>query len=413
MTASQAMTDITEAQAMDLDALALNVVSTPSEYTWQSDALSYLFAAANAAGFKLFFSFDMTSFGSPIDLIPLLQQYYSNEAYFTYNDLPFVSTFYGGNLQNGYSSPNAYWQAKYRDALADLNMPTYFVPSFSDSSSTSASNFFANYPVVDGNFDWDASWPWAGNGKVSVSNTGDATYITTGHAQGKTYMMGISSLQFKHIDSGQNWYRRGGLNLALRISQVLSLSPDFVEIQTWNDAGESNYIGSIWPQSISGTAIPTYTDGYDHSGWQVLMAPFITAYKSGVTDISKVVPTGGASVQGVFWHATLLTTATCGGDSLGKPSGSEDMDDVIEVAVLVAAGVNGITVNVYSGETMIASYDTVQGLNAWEVPGMKVGLQRVDVLAADGSVLLSATGIMSVVADSNNCNYNPQVVALV
>lgn len=410
MTTAEAIIDIQQAQAMGLDALALNVVSRDS---WSNTSISYLFSAANAAGFKVFFSFDMNAFASPTDFIPLLTQYYYNDAYFRHNDLPFVSTFYGGNRVGNYGSPNAYWQALYRDALAELRMPTYFVPSFSDSTSTTANTFFANYPVVDGNFDWDASWPWISNGIANVTNSNDAALISTGHALGKTCMMGISPLQFKHIESSQNWYRLGGINFALRISQILSLQPDFVQIQTWNDAGESHYIGAIWPEAIAGTVIPAYTDDYDHSGWQILMAPFVAAYKAGARNISQVVPTGDAAVQGVFWHSTLLSTATCDGDSLGKPSGSENVEDTIEVAILIAPGVTGVTVNVYSGGTVIASYNATQGLNAWHVPGMVAGQQRVDVLAADGTVLLTATGKLSVLEDASFCNYNPQVVALI
>ena len=91
--------------------------------------------------------------------------------------------------------------------------------------------------------------------------------------------LALSSLQFKHIDGGQNWYRRGELNLPTRIEQVLELQPDFVEIITWNDSGESHYIGNCWPEAISGApAIQAYSNGFDHTAWQDVLAPFISAY---------------------------------------------------------------------------------------------------------------------------------------
>jgi hypothetical protein len=88
MEASQAVTDVTQAQAMGFDAFALNVISTES---WCTDSISYLFQAAAAIGFMLFFSFDMINFSEPSQFIPLLQQYVGNSAYYKYNGLPFVS----------------------------------------------------------------------------------------------------------------------------------------------------------------------------------------------------------------------------------------------------------------------------------------------------------------------------------
>jgi len=146
--------------------------------------------------------------------------------------------------------------------------------------------------------------------------------------------MGISPLQFKHIDSGQNWYLRGEANLEYRLGQALSLQPDMLELQTWNDAGESHYMGNIWPEPISGSVIPDYTDGYDHTGyWQVLPS-FIQAWKRGDTGTADTVPTNGAAAQGVFWHHTQLVSASCAPDQLGigEPSGYQNAEDLVSVS---------------------------------------------------------------------------------
>jgi glucan endo-1,3-alpha-glucosidase len=68
------------------------------------------------------------------------------------------------------------------------------------------------------------------------------------------------------LDSSQNWYRRGELNIAQRIPQIMSLKPDFVEFLTWNDGGESSYIGNVWPEAIQGSNVHGYIDNFDHSG---------------------------------------------------------------------------------------------------------------------------------------------------
>lgn len=410
MTAAEAVQDVQQTQAMGLDAFALNVQTTDS---WCTTSVGYLFSAAQAAGFKLFFSADMSSFSDPSTfIITYLKPYYSNSAYYQYKGLPFVSTFYGGTLSTGYSSPNAFWQAKLKDVMNAAGMPIFFVPAFSDASTT-PSTFFANFPVVDGQFNWDASWPWASQGMVNVSSADDVTYITSAKSFGKTFMMGISALQFKHMSTSQNWYRRGGLGLALRIPQILSAQPNFVEIQTWNDAGESHYIGPVWPEAISGTDITSYTDGFDHTGWQQLLTPFMKAFKAGATSVTSVVPTNGKSVQGVFWHSTLLSSATCSGDSIGKVSGLTSLvQDVVETAVMVASGVTGAKMIVTSNGVTIGTYALTTGLNAFEVPGMTAGVVSVKVVDAAGNTLMSGTGSKAVAADASYCNYNPQVVAL-
>lgn len=222
----------------------------------------------------------------------------------------------------------------------------------------------------------------------------------------------MSSFQFKHLDPSQNWYRRGELTLAERIPQVLSLQPDFLQIQTWNDAGESSYIGNVWPDTI-GAACAAYTDNFDHSGWQALLTPFISAYKAGAKDVDAVVPLNGAKATGVFWYRSILTTATCASDPLGKPSNWSNAEDVVNVAVLLSAAAAGAKVNVYSGGALIGSRTGVTGLNAWSIPGLKTGALRVEVMPKTGSVsLLSGTGGKNVAADAAICNYNYQVMAL-
>ncbi len=219
----------------------------------------------------------------------------------------------------------------------------------------------------------------------------------------------LSSLQFKHIDGGQNWYRRGELSLPERIAQVLELQPDFVEIITWNDSGESHYIGNCWPEAIEGApAIQAYSNGFDHTGWQAVLAPFITAYKNGATSISDVTPFG--EFAGAFWYRTLLKSASCSGDGLGKPSGSENAEDLINIAVLLPASTSGVNISVYSGGNLVSTLPTTAGLNMAAV-GIKTGAQKVELVNSAGQVIGAGSSTMDVAADTSGvCNFNYQVV---
>lgn len=148
--------------------------------------------------------------------------------------------------------------------------------------------------------------------------------------------MGMSPMQFKHIDGGQNWYLRGEQNLEYRMGQVLDLQPDMLEIQTWNDAGESHYMGNIWNEPISDSVIPQYTDGYDHGGYREILNSFIQAWKRGDRTTANMFPTNGQLAQGVFWHHTLLVNGNCGNPDilgLGKPNGIQNAEDTVAVSV--------------------------------------------------------------------------------
>jgi glucan endo-1,3-alpha-glucosidase len=217
------------------------------------------------------------------------------------------------------------------------------------------------------------------------------------------------------------------------MGQILSLQPDLVEIITWNDAGEGHYIGNFWNESLGGSDIGSYASGFDHSGWQKVISPFISAYKSGATDVSQITSTstaagGGNSGEpvGVMWYRALLTTASCSNDSLGKPDNWENAQDAINYAVILpnlADIINdsrNYTINVYSNNAMIGSFAGVSGLNGGMVLGLAAGSaesQRVEVVQSSNGVnattVLSARGTKDVMAETSGiCNYNYEVVAM-
>ncbi|KAL2222336.1 putative glucan endo-1,3-alpha-glucosidase agn1 precursor [Thermoascus aurantiacus ATCC 26904] len=405
MTQQEAVTDVTDAKGLGIDAFALNVQSTAD---WATSAVQYLFDAARDAGFKLFFSFDMYSFKDPSEFLPLLTKYANHTAYYKHDNKPFVSTFKGGasTYTFGQNSTNAGWSVAFRQAAARGGVNPFFVPNFDDASGYPA-GFFDSFPVVDGVFGWETAWPAESAGVANVSDTVDHAVLDAARAANKVYMMPLSSLQFKDL-GGQNWYRIGELNYAQRIEQVLELQPDFVEIVTWNDAGESHYIGNFWPEQIAGTDIGNYTNGFDHKGWQQLLPPFIQAYKSGNTDVTKLYPPSGKSAAGAMWYRPVLTTSDCP----QKPSGWQSAQDAVNYAVLLPEGSDGFKINVYSNNEQIGSFPAGAGMNARLVLGLQAGPQRLEVVDGSGTVVASANGTKEVQTSADLCNYNYVVVGL-
>ncbi|PCH06976.1 Glycoside hydrolase, family 71 [Penicillium occitanis (nom. inval.)] len=413
ITQDHANTDVQDAINVGFDAFALNLMSLED---WSTEAVASLFTAASGTDFKLFFSFDMGHFTDPSQFLPILEQYASHDNYYLYDNRPFVSTFDGGQLTFGSSSPNAGWQSTFKDAASAAGIDVFFVPDFDDASGYPDS-FFDTFTVVDGGFSWESAWPYADAGFANVSDTIDSTMIDAAHAAGKIYMMPLSTFQFKHLDTSDNWYRRGESNLYARMGQILSLKPDLVEVITWNDPGEGHYIGNFWNESLGDTNIYEYAGGFDHTGWQQVISPFITAYKNGASAVSGIT---ASSNVGVMWYRTLLTTASCSDDPIGLPTAHENAQDAINYAIVLSDSGSDYTINVYSNNELIGAAAGVTGLNGGSVLGLVAGsadTQRVEVVevSSDGATttILAATGTKDVVAETSGiCNYNYEVVPM-
>jgi len=117
---------------------------------WAEAAVTSLFNWANVHNFKLFFSFDMTGFSDPDQFTSFLQSWITNDAYYKYNGLPFVSTFNGGasSFTFGQDSVNDGWKVELQEVMSNAGDPIYFVPAFQDVSITSS--FFSTYPTLNG-----------------------------------------------------------------------------------------------------------------------------------------------------------------------------------------------------------------------------------------------------------------------
>lgn len=390
--------DIIDAQSLGLDAFAMNFDQIAD---WSTPTVDSLFANAKELGFKLFFSFDHAAghFSSPDDYTSYLKDILSNndDAYFKFNGKPVVSTF------GGESVSDATWAA-FRQNVGDILL----VPGFYQA--TPSTTFFNSHSSLDGVFNWN-SWPQTSEGKVAVSSADDQTFKTAASSASKLFMMGASPVQFKHIDEGQNWYRRGEDNLENRFGQLLDVQPDIIQLQTWNDGGESHYMGNVWPEPLNGaTQINNLINGYDHKGyWQVLPA-FIQAWKRGDTTTENMVPTNGKDIQGVFWHHTLTIQGTCTDDPVSK---TQDVlavgEDAVSGIVLVAKGKTNLVAVVNVGTKELGTLNLVEGYNKFKFTDLTPGKVQVEVWDGD-TMIGGGYGPIEVTDSAAFCNYNFQVV---
>ncbi|KAJ5535545.1 hypothetical protein N7527_001799 [Penicillium freii] len=317
--------------------------------------------------------------------LPLFQQFKDHPNYLQAgtSNLPVVSSYGGYNQSSDWSSFKSN-----SDVYLLLNLDDKYTgqgdtsPYFTDPS-VQLSKFNC---IVDGYFSWESTWPASDNGPTNVSAEGDVTVIEFAHNAGKDYMMGISPVQHKDL-IGDTWYRLGEVNLPERMEQILAIKPDFAEFITWNDAGESHYIGNVWNDGYD-PAILAYAnnDEWPHYAWQPLVTSFINAYKAEYRGMLK----------------------SC---SDNPPRNADAALDAVNYAIVLPSSSEGMQVQITSGDTILTTIDLKPGLNYAADTGMVVGTQKVNILNADGTVVMGASSLSNV-TDSNTCNFNYNVVGL-
>lgn len=382
-----------------IDAFALNI--GVDGYTDQQ--LGFAYDSADRNGMKVFISFDFNwwSPGNGNGVGQKIAQYKNRNAQLRVNNRVFASSFAGDGLDV--------------DAMRSAaGENVYFVPNFHPGQS--------NTDKIDGALNW-IGWDNDGNNKapkpghsVSVAD-GDNSYKNW--LGGKTYLAPVSPWFFTHfgpeVSFSKNWVFPGGSLLYDRWNQVLQQGFPMVEIVTWNDYGESHYIGPLnSPHYDDGNS--KWTNDMPHDGWLELSKPFIRAYKDGATSVNNYIQQD----QIVYWYRRTLRDLNCdstdttsgrpanngsGNYFEGRPDGWQTMDDVVYVvSLLQSAG----TVTVTSG-SQTKTENAPAGAHIFTVPA-GLGKQRF-VLSRGGSTVYDSTSLMDI---SNVCpcglyNFNAYV----
>lgn len=324
--------DIELASAKGFDGFALNV----GRDDWQPSRVTDAYAAAKGTNFKLFLSLDMSSLpcASAADIKALqnwTSTYISNSNQLMYNGKALVSTFagegctYGGNYQSTWSA--------FKNGLNVHFAPALFID-------------IANYQSLswlDGAFSWNNGWPIQLTDSSSTSdiqqavgnlNKSDQSWL---QALGtKSYIAPLSPWFFTHYGPNtynKNWLYRGDDWLfAQRWEQLFNLRSrfDIIEVISWNDYGESHYIGPIaGAQPMS----QLWVNGFDHQGWLDLASYYIQAFKTGnypsITQ-DKV----------YLWARPHPRDATASKDAVPRPQYTKVTDDFAWAVILAKADAN-------------------------------------------------------------------------
>ncbi|KAH3104079.1 hypothetical protein KXW41_009392 [Aspergillus fumigatus] len=244
------------AQDAQIDAFALNIAARDAI---NAQSIPLAFEAAQAAGFKIFFSFDYVARGpwNQDDVTELLLRYKVNEAYYRNNGRPLASTFEGSENAEEWINIKA-------------STDCFFIPDWSSLGAKAALE--KGYGIVDGLFSW-AAWP---SGPQDMNTQVDLCYIKLlNESEGLVYMMPVSGDDLWH----DRW------------QEVLSVRPEFAEIISWNDYGESHYIGPLHEGGYelfrTGKAPFNYAENMPHDGWRTLLPFIIGTYKRGHAEVKQ------------------------------------------------------------------------------------------------------------------------------
>jgi len=195
------------------------------------------------------------------------------------------------------------------------------VPSLFSDISTFSSNGW-----MDGELNWNSGWP---TGNADLTTASDIGYMAA--LGSKEYMPAISPFFYTHfgVDSwNKNWLYRGDDWLyCSRWEEVIAMrdSVKMTEILTWNDYGESSYIGPIAGALPAGSSV--WVDGFDHEDINVLTKYYSTAFKTGsyptITEDTIL-----------MWSRPHPYAATASADSVGQPTGWDWTEDYLYAVVL-------------------------------------------------------------------------------
>lgn len=381
--ASDWQADMQLAKSKGITGFALNI--GVDSYTQAQLDLAY--AAAQNVGFNVFISFDFNWYqvSDVSGVATMLKRYVAQPAQMLVDGRPFVSSFIGDGFD---------WSAVADQVGRELYAVPYWAPTQSN----------ADNAGLAGLFSWDA-WPGQlGNVPVlaKMSTTQDDLYLAVTQNANKTYMAPVSPWFSTHfgnqVSYSKNWVFYSETLWKTRWDQILSMSDqlDFVEIVTWNDYGESHYIGPYnTPHTDDGSS--KWAAGLDHSAMLELAVPYIEAFKTGAS--APVIK----DEMLVYWYRPHLKDASCDNTDVcgSKPTGWSFLDDAVFVA---AATQSGGTVTVTSGSNAPVTSSVAAGIQVFQVP-MGVGAQSFKLTTSTGKSG-TATSNVTISADCWNGIYN-------
>ena len=373
--------DIQLAKAAGIDAFAINYGGWNVDWNQQEGYLAKFYADAEANGYSVFLSIDTTSVTDINMIIGLVNQYANSPAQLKINGEIMLSTFTGAPVAWNWTT----------DVIDKIASPVLFIPG---SCGEDPSTLFS--PTVGGK----GPFPW-----IHPANTFEVehdlldAYAAKQQSTGKVWIASIAPWFFKRFGTDTNWSHAQDENIFLnRWLHLLDLQPDYIEIVTWNDYGESTYIGPL--DTVDQFC---YWADLDHSAFLKITTKFIKHYKAGQDSSSLTID---PSEEDVFFFYRLQPALTLGTtDTLPLPSNASMLKDDVFVVTMLASPAQ---ISMQSGNSPPNTWTAPAGVSrVWPIP-WQLGNQTLTA-SRNGKVFVNKTGPAVV---SQLDRYNGNVVAL-
>ncbi|KAJ7901169.1 glycoside hydrolase family 71 protein [Mycena olivaceomarginata] len=388
--------DMKLAMDIGIDAFSLNI----GKDSYNDKQLDLAYTAADNVDFKVFLSFDFAYWQNEDinTMAAYVQNYATRPGQVMYprqgQPAAFVSSFLGDRF------PYRTLESQLEDGLKLFACPNWEPDSFVNNDET-------NGP--DCGMSWNAAWPNNYNQPIDANITIalDQEYIN--NLGGRPYMMPVSPWFSTHYGDdtyNKNWIFYSDWLYQSRWDEVLHLQPQFVEILTWNDFGESHYIGPLhdddWSVYAGGdTGASRWVNQMPHDAWRDVAKVYISAFKSGAS--SPTVTTDKL----VYYYRPTPKDTPCS-DDIGRPNGWQYDDDLVFViAMLVSPG----TVTIASGsENAPVQFQLDAGIHTVAAP---MGLGKQSFALWSETADISGDGGLEITDECTVYNFNAYVGSVV
>ena len=260
--------DINLAKAAGIDAFAVNFEGP--DWALTEGWLTKFYAQAQDLNFKIFISIDTTSVTDKNIAANVSKTFATWDSQLKVDGKVVLSSF-------SVNPPPWDWQT---DIIDPIGQPVLFLPGDLTEDPSDILADEAGY----GHF----TWIHPANAAVGEPVDGAPTEQSIDEAfakwqtPSKPWMAGVAPYYFRSLEP-DNWLNAQDDDMWLdRWMNLLKVKPSFIEIVTWNDFGESSYVG---PADTQSTEIDYYGN-LTHTAFYEMTKVFIKAYKAGQTTIN-------------------------------------------------------------------------------------------------------------------------------
>lgn len=380
--------DIQDAQAAGLDGFALDLgaYNDPTQPYYNVN-VAYMYSAAQAlgTGFKLFFSIEFTN---TADIVQLISTYANRPNTFLNGTNVIVST-YGQNSVD--------WKNDVFVPLQQMGISVCFVPFFWPTSGAELPTYQDCTNILDTYTNQlNGLFLFGGAGVPSQLVECNSNFNLAVHQAGKIFMAGVSPFYWGCYQPtyGRRYYEYdGGEGTVMQWQSIIANQPDWVEIVSWNDFGETYISPVLDPEQYVQYAPQMVTPHrYCHAGYTDLTKRYISWYKTGVP------PATNQDVLYYFYRIhSMHLVAT---NDVPVTAFGGDVADVIYNTLFLTAPAQ---LHVVSG-TNSATYSLGSGLQQVRTP-FAPGTQTFTV-TRNGSPVLSVQG-PPILSSITNYDYFP------